>query len=433
MTDARVRLWGRDIGAVTWIPDRDVAVFQYDPEFAGSRIQVAPLTMPLSPDPYEFPALPRVTFRGLPGLLADSLPDAFGNAVIDAWLEAEGRTADSMDPVERLCYVGTRGMGALEFEPAISRNLEGSDVRVERLVELANLVLAQRSRLTGTLTGEGGDALALEQILKVSTSAGGARAKAVLGWNPATGAFRSGQISVAEGFEHWILKFDGVDSGATREIGEPRGYGRIEYAYALMASDAGVTMTDCRLHHEQGRAHFMTRRFDRTPAGGKVHMQSLGAMRHFDFNRAGAHSYEQAIQTGKRLDLTPTELRQQFRRAAFNVVARNQDDHVKNVAYLMDRRGRWTLSPAFDVVYAYNPAGHWTRRHQMSINGKTEDIDRTDLVALGAVAGLKRAKALDVISEVVSSVRDWSGFASSAGVSAEIADRIGRIHRVELA
>ena len=433
MTDtARVILWGRDIGAVTWIPDAELGVFQYTPEFARSGIEVAPEKMPLTDVPYDFPALSRATFKGLPGMLADSLPDKFGNALINGWLAARGREPASFTPVERLCYTGTRGIGALEFRPLI-KEATGTARRVEidALVSLANRVLDDRIALEGKLTGED-DQRAIEDILRVGTSAGGARAKAVLAWNPDSGEFRSGHASASQGFSHWLMKFDGVYGNADRELADPQGFGRIEYAYHLMARSAGIEMEDCRLHEEGGRAHFMTRRFDRTPRGGKLHMQSLGALMHYDFNVAGAYGYEQTLQTIKRLGLSMDDVEQQVRRTFFNVLARNQDDHVKNIAFLMDRKGAWRLSPAFDVVYSYNPSGAWTSRHQMSLGGKRDGFDLEDLITFAGVGGVKKAKAKRLLGEVAAAVCDWRRFAEQADMPELDAVRIENAHRRQL-
>jgi serine/threonine-protein kinase HipA len=425
-SDARVRLWGRVIGAVSWLADPDVGVFQYAPEFVTSGIQLAPLTMPLAEFPYEFPGLPQAAFHGLPGLVADSLPDRFGHAVIDAWLAARGRAPGSMNPVERLCYVGKRGMGALEYEPALPERPTGSDpVDVADLVALAGRVLDRRAGLAGALDGKD-DAAAMRDILRVGTSAGGARAKAVLAWNPATGEFRSGQADAPAGFEPWLLKFDGVRGSGDRGLDDPQGWGRIEYAYHRMATAAGITMMPCRLHQENGRAHFMTRRFDRTEAGGKLHLQSLGAMAHLDYNQPGAHSYEQALQAMRRLELPRDDLAQQVRRAMFNVLARNRDDHVKNIAFLMDREGRWRLSPAFDLVYAWHPDNPWMSRHQMSIGGKRDGLGRDDLLALATFADVKRPPAGAMLAEVLAAVARWPEFAADAGVEEERSEAVGR-------
>ena len=414
--DASVQLWGKTIGAVSWIAARDVAVFQYAEDFAGSGIEVSPLHMPLAEFPYEFPALSRQTFKGLPGMLADSLPDRFGNAVIDAWLAARGRTVESFNPVERLCYAGSRGMGALEFEPALLDSQTVAErVEVLDLVTLANRILADRSALSGFLGGED-DRRAVDQIIRVGTSAGGARAKAILAWNPDSGEFRSGQTGAADGFQYWIMKFDGISNNRDREVADPQGYGKIEFAYHLMAMEAGIAMTPCRLHHEGGRSHFMTRRFDRTADGSKLHMQSLGALAHFDFTRPDLYSYEQAIQVMKRLKLSSADQRQQVLRAIFNVVGRNHDDHVKNIAFLMDKSGTWKLSPAFDLIYAFNPDGAWTSRHQMSINGKRDDFERQDLILLAEQAGIKKAKANSMIDHVIATFTRWPEFAEEAGV-----------------
>lgn len=415
--DARVVLWGTVIGAVTWLEDREIGVFQYTPDFIRSGIQLAPLTMPLGEFPYEFPALARNTFKGLPGLLADSLPDKYGNAIIDAWLASQGRTAASFHPVERLCYIGSRGMGALEFEPAtLGPPTSKRAVEVERLVGLVNLILDERTRLSGVFSGED-DRETVNDILRVGTSAGGARAKAILAWNPKTNEFRSGQVDAGTGFEQWLMKFDGINSNRDSEITTPKGYGRIEYAYHLMAVEAGIEMTTCRLHHEGGRSHFMTKRFDRSIKGGKRHVQSLGAIAHYDYKQPASYSYEQAVQVIQRLGLPRKDMDQQILRAFFNVVARNCDDHVKNIAFLMNRGGEWRLSPAFDISYAWNPSSEWTSRHQMSVNGKRDRFERGDLLALANVAGIKKARANQMIDRVIEAVRRWPGFAEKAGVA----------------
>ncbi len=429
MTDANVMLWGRRIGAVSWVPERDLGVFQYDPKFVTSGIQVSPLTMPLRERPYEFPALARETFSGLPGLLADSLPDKFGNALIDAWLARAGRRPESFNPVERLCYLGQRGMGALEFEPLIHPQAKRNEsLDVAELVKLANAVLNQREQLGGQLNGEN-DQQQIEDIIRVGTSAGGARAKAILAWNPVSGEFRSGQVKQSEGFTNWLIKFDGISGNRDKELADPQGYGQIEYAYYLMALEAGIQMSECRLHQEGGRSHFMTKRFDRSDSGHKRHMQSLGAMMHFDFNQAGAYSYEQALMVIAQLGLNRQAREQQFKRAVFNVLARNQDDHVKNIAYLMDKAGQWQLAPAYDMVYSYNPSGAWTGQHQMSINGKRDKFLLDDLLALASVADIKAKQAKAIIAEVANAVAQWQGFAELAGVNQQTADSIRNAHR----
>lgn len=431
MTDASVNLWGRRIGAVSWDDARAVGVFQYDPEFVSAGIELSPVVMPVREAPYVFPAIGRDAFKGLPGLLADALPDSFGSALIDVWLAETGRSAESFSPVDRLCYIGARGNGALEFQPAVRGRGQGHAIEIAHLVDLANRVLEERARLSGRLGG-GNDRAALEDILSVGTSAGGARAKAVLAWNPTTGEFRSGQVDTAAGFEHWILKFDGVANNQDRELADPLGFGRIEYAYFLMARAAGIEMSQCRLHQEGGRSHFMTRRFDRDANGRKMHMQSLGALRHFDYNLPGAYGYEQAIETIVGLRLGMAAVEQQYRRTVFNVVARNQDDHVKNISFLMDRSGAWRLSPAYDMAYAYNPAGEWTNEHQMSLAGKRSGFECVDLLRFALTSGLKKPAASRIVDEVVSAVADWPRFAAEAGVATEDTGRIGKTHRLAL-
>lgn len=424
---AEVRLWGTRIGAVALPPGSPTAVFEYDPGFSGSGIEVAPLTMPLDRRVHTFPGLPRAAFHGLPGLLADSLPDRFGNALIDAWLASQGRAPESFSAVERLCYTGSRGTGALEFVPATGPEPGRSElVEVAELVRLASAILVARQDLKVDLSGDGQEH-ALRHLLAVGTSAGGARAKAVIAWNPSTGEVRSGQVAAGD-FEYWLLKFDGVAANRDHELADPAGYGAVEYAYHLMARAAGIDMEDCRLLEENGRRHFMTRRFDRQSGGDKLHMQSLAALVHLDFNAPGAHSYEQAFLAMRRLGLPMAQLEEQFRRMVFNVISRNQDDHVKNIAFLMDRRGEWRLSPAYDVTYAFNPRGEWTSQHQMSIHGKRKAFVRDDLLAAAETASLARSRALHLIEQVGKAVASWPDFAKTAGVAdAWIADISGNL------
>ncbi len=413
MTTAAIHLYDTLIGAITWDPEREQGFFEYEPSFLGSGIEIAPLTMPLAQSRYTFPKLPRETFKGLPGLLADSLPDKFGNLLIDQWLATQGRSPASFNPVERLCYLGTRAMGALEFHPTLLADLPSERLQIDALVQLANDALASRENLYAKLSKP---PEALATILKVGTSAGGARAKAVVAWNPATGEIRSGQVPLPSGFEAWLLKFDGVSANRDKELTDPLGYGRVEYAYHLMARAAGINMSDCRLLEENGRAHFMTRRFDRGPAGEKFHIQSLCGIAHFDFNQAGAYSYEQAFQVARRLSLPQPDLRELFRRAAFNIMSRNQDDHTKNIAFIMDRRGHWHLAPAYDLIYAYNPEGAWTSRHQMSLNGKRDHFSPEDLLKAATAADLKPPQAKTLLAEVHSAIVQWPKFARLAGV-----------------
>ena len=430
MTSAAIHIHETLIGAVTWDAERELGIFEYAPDFLASGIEVAPLMMPLSAGRFAFPELPHETFKGMPGLLADSLPDKFGNLLIDQWLARQGRTPQSFDPVERLCYLGKRAMGAMEFQSTLLSESPAETLHLDTLVQLANDALASRETLHANLDHA---PEAMATILRIGTSAGGARAKAVVSWNPETNKILSGQIAPPPGFEAWLLKFDGVSGNRDKELSDPLGFGRIEYAYHLMARAAGITMSDCRLLEENGRAHFMTRRFDRTPDGGKLHLQSLCGIAHFDFNQAGAYSYEQAFQIARRLGLPQTDLTELFRRAVFNILSRNQDDHTKNIAFLMDRRGAWRLAPAYDLIYAYNPTGAWTSRHQMTLNGKRDAFETSDLLATATHADLRPPKAKAILREVHTAVADWEKYATSAGVSRPASQEIRSHLRLGLA
>ena len=416
-----VLLWGQRIGVASRLDGVPYASFAYDSDFRGSGLEPSPLMMPVGIGTYSFPNLAQPSFHGLPGLLADSLPDKFGNAVIGAWLKSQGRLPESLTPIERLCYTGVRGMGALEYRPALFDNEDESEaVRVDALAELANEILKQRSEAVTELVP---DMKRYSSILKVGSSAGGARAKALIGWNEATGEVRSGQVALPEGFGYWLIKFDGLTGNGDKEGDDKWGYGRVEYAYHLMARAAGIDMTECRLWNKR---HFMTRRFDRLADGGKLHAQTLGALAHYDFNNPAIYSYEDAFDVTRRVVNDARAYEQLFRRMAFNVLAWNCDDHVKNISYLMDRNGEWFLAPAYDECYAYNPQGDWTSRHQMSVNGRRIGITDEDILACARFANMRERKARAVLDEVKDAVRAWPRFAAEAEVRDEFVDAISR-------
>jgi serine/threonine-protein kinase HipA len=432
VTVAAVMLWGSRIAAVSIQAGAPYATFQYDPAFARSGVQVAPVRMPLREQPYTFPGLPPDAFSGLPGLLADSLPDRWGTALVNAWLASQGREESSFDVVERLRYVGTRGMGALEFQPAVEPSADPAvDLQFDQLVRLASEVLAERERFVAELA-EDPEEEAIRSILSIGTSAGGARPKAIIAYNEATGQVRSGQVQAGDGFRHWLLKFDGVAGSGDHGLADPQGWCAIEYAYSIMAGAAGLQMSECRLYEEHGRRHFMTRRFDRVEDGEKLHMQTLGALEHVSYNEPGGYSYEQALLLLRRLSLGGESVEQLFRRMVFNVLARNQDDHVKNVSFLMDRSGAWSLAPAYDVTWAWVPGNPWLGAHQMSINGKREGFTVEDLRAVAEVAGLRRGRAVRILAEVGEAIAGWREIAQGVGIDREMAERIARSHLLEL-
>jgi len=422
---ASVNLWGDPVGAVAWDDDRGFAAFEYNPSFIRRQLEIAPLTMPLNSEIYSFPELNRRTFYGLPGLLADSLPDRYGTKLIEVWLQRQGRSLNDFSPIERLCYMGSRGMGALEFEPALAAPKKASRVEISELVALARKILSEKEDLLVNLSDN--ESTALDTIIRVGTSAGGARAKAVIAWNPETRDVRSGQAQAPEGFEYWIIKFDGINDST---LGDPEGYGKIEYAYHLMAKAAGIEMTQCRLMKENGREHFMTRRFDRTGNSDKIHMQSLCALGHYDFRMPGRYGYEAALSTCHQLGLGQQVLRQLFRRMVFNVVARNQDDHTRNIAFLMDQDGSWHLAPAFDVIWSYNAEGEWTNHHQMTINGKRDNFEKQDFIEVAKQFRIK--KPMDILADVGAAVRSWPDFAKEAGVNQNRITEIASTHRLHL-
>lgn len=423
MSTATVRLWGTAVAYVSMDQDERAARFEYDPEFVASGIELAPLVMPLAAGRiYQFAELPAHSFHGLPGLLADSLPDRFGNQLIDVWLARSGRRREEFNAVDRLCYTGRRGMGALEYEPAESpARPTGRELQVADLVELASLAFADKAALQGRLSAAGSDEDLLD-ILSVGTSAGGARAKAVLAFQPQTGEVRSGQLDLPAGFEHWMIKFDGVELSGDWGIADPRGYGLLEYSYAQTAQACGIEMAECRLLQENGRSHFMTRRFDRGPQGEKIFMQTFGALCHYDYYASGHHSYEQLFMAMRQLGLPQEQLEQQFRRVVFNLVGCNQDDHVKNFSFLMDRQGRWRLSPAYDLCHA--AGSDFTRNHQLSIDGKTNGFELRDLKYLADYAGLPRGREKQVLEECLEAFAAWPERAAELEIPAELRARV---------
>ena len=424
ITTAFIHLWNKRVGAIAWDANNRLASFEYDPAFLNHHWNIAPLTMPIigaSGKVFSFPELRgTATFKGLPGMLADVLPDRYGNSLINAWLAKNGRPADSMNPVELLCFIGKRGMGALEFEPVLPKSNAGATkIELENLIQVAQKILSGRQDFATHFSGE--EEKALSDILKMGTSAGGARAKAVITYNERTGEIRSGQADAPKGFTHWLLKFDGISDS---QLGTTHGYGRVEMAYYRMALDCGIQMMESRLLEENDRAHFFTRRFDRDPVNGKLHVQSFCALRHFDFNEINAYSYEQLFETMRMMRLPYTDAEQLFRRMVFNVLARNCDDHTKNFSFIMAQDGIWKLAPAFDICHAYRPGSIWVNQHSLSINGKRQNITRYDLLQVAQKMNIKKADA--IINQVQEAVSKWDEFAIQTKVKKDLKEAIAK-------
>lgn len=417
-----VLIWGARVGAIAPDPTLGVYAFEYEPAWRRRAIELAPVMMPLADrrDTFVFPNLPKATFHGLPGMVADALPDDFGNALIDAWMAEHGVEKSAVTTLDRLAYMGKRGMGALEFRPARGSQRESAaPLRMKSLVEEA------RKLVSGNVAIDAHAKAALANMIKVGTSAGGARAKAVIAWNPKTNEIRSGQFDTAPGFEHWILKFDGV--AQYPELGAGEDYGRIEYAYYKMATAAGIRMSECRLLEENDRAHFMSKRFDRDVVTGKTikhHMQSLCALSHLDFKQRATHAYAQLFMAVAELQLGDDAIDEVFRRMVFNVMARNCDDHTKNFSFLLKQGQAWELSPAYDVTHAYNPKGEWTYQHLMSVNGKFGGMTREDLLTEADRFGVRRAK--EHIESVRAAIDNWAAFANEAGLKVSSSDRVSK-------
>ena len=418
----KVKMWGTDIGYLHR-QDNGLIGFQYDENFIPSGIEVAPVKMPLSELTYSFPGLPEETFSGLPGMIADSLPDKFGNIVIKRYLESQGRTEESLTVLEKLCYTGKRGMGALEYEPTTDIVSVDEEIDIDALTKLASKILSERESLKTNY-----DENMIAHLMQGSSSVGGARAKTLIALNPETNEVRSGQINPGNGFEYWLLKFDDISNNKDKDK-EPdsKEYTKIEYAYYLMAKSAGIKMNECRLYRENGRAHFMTKRFDRIGIKGeKLHMQSLCAIAHMDFNSPRIYSYEDAFAIMRELKLPHTDFVQMYKRMVFNEFAKNYDDHTKNITFLMDKKGIWHLSPAYDMTFSYSKSSTWVNAHQMLINGKADEITNDDLMRVAEKAGIKKADAEKCISQVKNAVSGWSGFAEEAGLSKLNTERISK-------
>lgn len=430
MTTATINLWGTTIGYIAMDKQENFARFEYDPEFIERKIELAPLMMPLSKRIYQFPELPPLSFHGLPGLLADSLPDKYGQQLINVWLAQTGRTAKDFNAVDRLCYTGKRGMGAFEFEPSEALNsTHDRRLDIQELTELASMAFASKESLDTQLEDDI-DEKALLDILSVGTSAGGARAKAVIAFNPKNKQVRSGQINLPKGFEHWLIKFDGVAFSGDWGIADPAGYGLLEYSYYLMAKQCGINMMESRLFSENGRHHFMTRRFDRNINGDKQFIQSYAALNHFDYYRSGLYSYEQLFMTMKQLNISKASIEEQFRRAVFNIVACNQDDHVKNFAFTMDRSGQWDITPAYDLCHS--EGSDFTRFHQLSINGKTSNFEVGDLKHLASYAGLPRGREKRILEKTVDVFSNWKATASELDIPKRLQQHVLKTLRLTI-
>lgn len=425
---AEIRIWGEFLGAVRWDEGRQLGFFQYDPKFIQKGWDLAPIKMPIYAGSriYSFPDLRKTsdgmenTFKGLPGLLADALPDKYGNQLINLWLAQQGRPQNSMNPVEMLCFMGTRGMGALEFKPAVFKETQQSfSLDIDSLVDTAQKMLNQRESFITNLEEE--EEKAIGEILKIGTSAGGARPKAVIAWNPQTGVVKSGQTHVPKGFEHWLIKLDGVSDV---QLGSSHGYGRVEMAYYLMAKACGIDMMPSRLLEENGRAHFMTRRFDREGENTKHHVQTFCALMHYDYNQVSSFSYEQLFQCMRELRLTYADAEQMFRRMVFNVLARNCDDHTKNFAFVLKQEGKWELAPAYDMCHAYRPGSDWVSQHALSINGKRKDILLKDILLIGESIRCKKAR--DIVDYIQNTILQWHQFAEEVSVDSTLREAIGK-------
>jgi serine/threonine-protein kinase HipA len=432
-----VRYGELDVGAVSFDTETGLGSFEYEPSFVRTGIELSPLKMPLSASIYSFPEADREAFHGLPGMIADSLPDDFGNAVLAAWTASQGRSTADITPIERLKYIGERGMGALTYHPAQRhKGLNASQqVEIESLVAVAQKVLDDRANFDVQLGTPGReDEDAMLALLSVGVSAGGARPKAVLAFNDDFTRVRSGQVDVPDGFTHCIMKFDGVSEHSRSEetFGDPMGYGAMEYVYYLMATSCRIEMMPCRLLDEGSRRHFITQRFDRV-GNRKRHVQTLCALAHVSYKRAGSYSYAELFATARELGLGAEDAMQLFRRMVFNIVARNHDDHSKNVSFMLDEEGPWRLSPAYDLAYSYKPGSPWVASHWMTLNGKRDDFTREDFYTLERLSPLFTKRKIDeVIDETVEHVSQWGALAAEHGVPDGLRETVSRNLRLAI-
>lgn len=435
----KVQYNSRDVGALSYDDKKKVGFFEYAASFINTGIELSPIKMPLKRNIYSFPNLEEYAFKGLPGLVADSLPDDFGNAVLNAWvaMQGSGRNPDSITPIERLQYTGTRGMGALTYHPATKvKKLSASQtIEIDSLVKIAQQIVDGRSNFEVELKpNDEDDKEGMLALLSVGMSAGGARPKAVLAFNKDFTKVRSGQATIPDGFRHYLMKFDGVsEHNKNKEtFGDPMGYGAMEYTYHQMAVKAGVDMTECHLLKEGMRRHFITKRFDRD-WNKRIHVQTLNAMDHVSFRKPGTYSYAELFGLARRLGLSRDEAKQLFKRMVFNVVARNHDDHSKNFAFMMDDNGNWSLAPAYDIAYSYKPKSEWVNSHWMTINGKRDGFVRDDFYQFEKVSPVFNKEFIDnTINHTIEVVSQWANMAQTNNVPLTLIELIESNLRIEL-
>ncbi|MDE9433154.1 type II toxin-antitoxin system HipA family toxin [Xenorhabdus bovienii] len=427
----------QSVGAVSFNTDTGIGSFEYNPSFINTGIELSPIKMPLSKRIYSFPELRYETYKGLPGLIADSLPDDFGNAILNAWVASRGKQASDITPLQRLQYIGKRGMGALEYAPAIKlKNLNTSqEIVIESLVSIAQEVLDTRADFAVELNGDGQeDREGMLALLSVGTSAGGARAKAVLAFNKDFTQVLSGQTEVPAEFTHYLMKFDGVSehNKVKETFGDPLGYGTMEYVYHLMAKSCGIDMMPCKLLSEGDRRHFITQRFDRI-GNEKIHVQTLNSLVHVDYKMPGSYSYAELFGITRQLGLSAKEAEQLFKRMVFNIIARNHDDHAKNFAFMLNDSNKWQLAPAYDLAYSYKPGSKWVNSHWMSLNGKRDEFSRKDLYSLEKLSPLfTRSKINTIIDETIEHVSQWQVLATEYKVPESLIDEVGSNLRLDL-
>lgn len=419
---AYIKIWNELIGAIAYDATTGISSFEFDTNFLKHNWDLSPIKMPLLNSNNQILSFPELrnsqTFRGLPGLLADILPDRYGNALINTWLSKQGRATNSLNPVETLCFIGSRGIGAIEIEPSFPKDIQkASKLEISSLIKISEQILSGRKNFAANISEN--EEKALIDVLKIGTSAGGARAKAIISFDPESNEIRSGQTDAPDGFSQWLIKFDGVTD---KQFGVSSGYGRVEMAYYYMAIDAGIEMSECYLLEENNRAHFMTKRFDRCTNNEKVHMQSFCALQHYDFNEVGMYSYEQLFETMRLLGLPYPQAEQIYRRMVFNVIARNCDDHTKNFAFLMDKAGKWRISPAYDICHAYRPGSEWVSKHALSINGKRSDFDKSDFLNMAQKMNIK--KAGQIIEQIADTVSNWGFYADKVNVDKPLKNAI---------
>lgn len=423
-----VYLWGTKIGAIAYEPGQtEVSTFEYDKDFIKMGIEVSPISVPIKYSIHTFDDISKKTFHGLAGFIADSLPDKFGNQLIDQYFALKGRSSSDITPLDRLLYIGNRAMGALEFKPAINLDDKNKNIELnlQDLSQLAEMILIKKEKFANELKNS--DKKNVINLLRIGSSAGGARSKALVAMDK-DGKLYDGTINHKKACKYYLLKFDS-SSNSDRDNKDPKGMTKVEYIYSILARKCNINMPYTTFIQIEDDFHFLIERFDRIDKNkgftkDKLHYVSWCGMAHAHRDETGAFSYEQLVMIVRELKLGQDSVFEIFKRAVFNLVGRNQDDHTKNFGFLMDRNGRWSLSPAFDITYSYDPEGKWTKSHQITLNGKEDNFTLEDIISFGKYCNLSKKKSLEVLNNTVSAFKEFPKLADRYKVDRRLKESI---------